>query len=115
MADFACQRCGQCCVALFATLTTEDLHREPRLSKVVVYVSHVGNSVTRQYMLEHNHRWAIRKDHRGGPCPFLRRPKGELARCAIHETRPQICRDYPQGAMCMREEQESASNTKRKS
>jgi Fe-S-cluster containining protein len=28
-------------------------------------------------------------------CPFLRRMTAELAQCAIHATKPDMCRDYP--------------------
>lgn len=95
-----CQRCGQCCHQLSATMTIADMNREPRLWDVAVPIQKVGNPKTRAYMAEKKHPWAIGgKPHRGAPCPFLTAEN----LCGIHETRPQICRDYPQkGAKCLR-------------
>ena len=43
---------------------------------------------------------------RGRPCPFLQRAgPEEEARCAIHDIKPDICRDYPSldhGRHCVR-------------
>jgi Fe-S-cluster containining protein len=70
---------------------------------VAVPIYKVGNPLTRKYMIEKKHLWAIKKTMRGGPCPFLLNNK-----CIIHETRPQICRDYPQDSYCIREQMEKA-------
>jgi len=82
-------------------MTIEDMNREPRLWDVAVPIQNVGNPKTRAFMVEKKHLWAIHKDHRGDPCPFLTAEN----LCGIHETRPQICRDYPQGAKCFKEKQ----------
>ena len=115
MRDFTCQRCGICCHQLSATLTPEDMNREPRLWDVAVPIQNVRNPKTRRYMKEKRHPWAIDKEKRGAPCPFLVQPEGKPAECSIHETRPQICRDYPGKAKCIREERENAPDTKHQS
>ena len=96
---FECKQCGKCCHVLLATMTVEDMNREPRLWDVAVPIQKVGNPKTRAFMAEKKHPWAIGKTHRGSPCPFLS-PGND---CMIYETRPQICRDYPQkGFKCLR-------------
>ncbi len=98
---FECQKCGQCCHQFSITLTLEDMNREPRLWQVAIPIQQVGNPKTRAYMAEKKHTWVIGKSHSGSACPFLA-PNND---CMIYETRPQICRDYPQGAKCIREMQ----------
>ena len=100
MSDLICQQCGKCCHKLSATLTLDDMNREPRLWDFAVPIQKVGNPATRRYMAEKKHPFVIRKEKRGGPCPFLLN-----SLCLIHSTRPQICRDYPQGAKCLRLDQ----------
>ena len=85
-----CKQCGRCCHQFGITLTPEDLNRELRLWEVAVPIQSVGNPKTRRYMIEKKHPFAIRKEKRGGPCPFL----AANNECVIYETRPQICRDY---------------------
>ena len=97
----SCERCGQCCHQLSATLSIADMNREPRLWDVAVPIQHVGNPKTRAFMAEKKHPWAINKAHRGAACPFY------FEGCTIYETRPQICRDYPEnGGTCIKEKQE---------
>lgn len=93
-----CERCGKCCHQLSATMTLQDMNREPRLWEVAVPIHRVGNRKTRRFMLEKGHPFVIGKEKQGGPCPFLTTDN----LCLIYETRPQICRDYPQGAKCVR-------------
>ncbi len=97
-----CERCGQCCHAFAITLSIEDMNREPRLWDVAVPIQYVRNPRTRAFMVKRGHPWVIRKERRGAPCPFL-----ELRNvCWIYETRPQVCRDYPEsGGSCIRENQ----------
>lgn len=59
----------------------------------------------RAFMKERGHGWAIYKPYRGTPCPFLNANN----ECLIYETRPQICRDYPQGIKCIKEMQNICS------
>lgn len=100
MPQHECQQCGKCCHQLSPTLTEADVNREPRLWDYAVPIERVVNPATKQYMAEKKHPFALRKRHRGGPCVFL---ANNL--CVIHSTRPQICRDYPQGAQCLRSDQ----------
>ena len=99
--EFTCRRCAKCCRRFSITLRPEDMSREPRLWQVAVPIQRVGNPVTRAYMAEKQHPWAIGKARAGAPCPFLAATND----CFIYETRPQICRDYPQeGVKCLRYE-----------
>ena len=92
-----CQQCGLCCRNYGITLSLQDMNREPRLWEVVIPIQYVGNPRTRAFMVENKHPFVINKG-RGETCPFLLNNK-----CLIYETRPQICRDYPQkGAKCLR-------------
>ena len=78
------------------------MNREPRLQGYAVPIFEVPPSKTRRYMAEKGHPWLIAKPYRGSPCPFWFESVG----CSIYETRPQICRDYPQeGVVCLGEEQ----------
>ncbi|MDO3380170.1 YkgJ family cysteine cluster protein [Geoalkalibacter halelectricus] len=46
-----------------------------------------------------------KENRRGGRCPFLKRIDGEKAHCAIHDIKPDICREYPSldhGRHCVR-------------
>lgn len=97
-----CQRCGQCCHKFGISLTIEDMNREPRLWEVAVPLERVGNQKMRLFMMQNNYRWVIGgKPYRGAPCVFLQNNE-----CLIYRTRPQICRDYPQEAECIKEVQE---------
>ena len=80
-------------------MTIEDMNREPRLWDVAVPIHKVGNPKTRAFMAEKKHPWVIGgKKKRGDACVFLH-PDNY---CTIYETRPQICRDYPQkGLPCL--------------
>lgn len=96
-----CEQCGQCCKKLSPTLTLEDLRREPKLWQYAVPIDKVGNAKMRRYMMEKNIPYVMNKAGRGLSCPF-QMPNGL---CGIHETRPQICRDYPQQSKCIKEMQ----------
>jgi len=79
------------------------MNREPRLWDVAVPIQRVGNLKTRMFMAEKKNPWVIGgKPHRGAACPFLTAEN----LCGIYETRPQICRDYPQEAKRIRQMQE---------
>ena len=92
-----CKQCGKCCHQFGITLAIEDMNREPRLWDVAVPIQNVGNPKTRAFMAEKKHSWVIGgKKKRGDACPFY------FEGCTIYETRPQICRDYPQkGLPCL--------------
>jgi Fe-S-cluster containining protein len=91
-----CEQCGACCRKFGITLTTADMAREPRLWDVAIGAGQVRNPKTARYMIEHKHPWAIRCG-RGKPCPFLDAEN----HCLIYETRPEICRVYPQNGRCI--------------
>jgi len=101
-----CQRCGKCCCHAGVTLAIEDMSREPRLWDVAVPIQQVGNPKTRAFMAEKKHPWVIGgKKKRGDACVFL---VGN--NCTIYETRPQICRDYPEnGGKCIKEKQDAST------
>lgn len=61
-------------------------------------------------MIEKGYSWAIGKSKKGASCPFL----GVDNKCLIYKTRPQICRDYPQGAKCKRAEREQEEDRARR-
>ena len=98
--DFKCRRCGKCCCQFGITLSISDMNREPRLWDVAVPIQNVGNPKTRAFMAEKKHPWVIGgKEKRGDPCVFLAGTD-----CLIYETRPLICRDYPEnGGKCIGE------------
>jgi Fe-S-cluster containining protein len=96
-----CLRCGQCCHAFGITLSLADMNREPRLWQVAVPIHKVGNPRIRAYMAEKKMPFAIGKPYKGAACPFLDADNS----CMIYETRPQICRDYPQSSKCIRQMQ----------
>ena len=100
----SCEQCGKCCHA-GVTLAIEDMNREPRLFQVAVPIHRVGNPKTRAFMAEKKHPWAINKPHRGAPCPFY------FDGCTIYETRPQVCRDYPEnGGLCIKEKENAPTS-----
>ena len=101
-----CKQCGKCCHAFGITLAIEDMNREPRLWDVSVPIHKVGNPKTRAFMAEKKHPWAIGgKVSLGSPCPFLTAEN----LCGIYETRPQICREYPEnGGKCIKEKQDAS-------
>jgi Fe-S-cluster containining protein len=93
--NLKCIRCAKCCHCFSITFTPEDINREPRLLDFVISIHKVFGKV-KQFMVEKGHPFLLRKQGRGSPCPFLLN-----SLCMIYNTRPQICRDYPQGVKCL--------------
>ncbi|MBI5018081.1 MAG: YkgJ family cysteine cluster protein [Deltaproteobacteria bacterium] len=86
-----CRGCGGCCEAFGHTLAAEegDLARWRREERWDL-LAHVG---------EGGALWV--DPVTGGDldrCPFLERTGPGAARCAIHATKPDMCRDYPDSA-----------------
>ena len=82
-----CVKCGSCCKCFRIVLSLADVNKEPRLQKVMIPIYKILGK-TRRYMAEKKLPFALPK-----PCPFLLSNN----ECSIYETRPQMCRDYPQG------------------
>jgi len=93
-----CRACGMCCEAYGGYLHASpgDIERWRRLGRedLLALVSPYG--------------WIWvdpRHGRRGEPCPFLQRGDDDKALCAIHEIKPDICREYPSldhGRHCVR-------------
>jgi len=100
---FECKRCGKCCVKFTGTLsaTKEDILRWRKEGRddIIAYVYFMGDD------------WGDLFFHpeTGGEihdrCPFLRkiRNKNEY-KCMIEETKPEVCRNYPHGRKCIKNE-----------
>ena len=106
-AEHTCIRCGQCCFAFGITLSLDDMNHEPRLWEYAIPIQQVNNPKTRKFMAENQMPFVIKMNGKGKKCPFLVGQVGHVS-CLIYETRPEICRQYPQdGARCIRQENES--------
>lgn len=104
-----CKHCAKCCHNCAITLTMDDLNREPRLYQYIIPVSQVDNPKTRLFMEENDMPFVINKGGRGKPCPFLMNN-----RCMIYETRPDICKKYPENGHCIKEKEEILCHLLRK-
>jgi Fe-S-cluster containining protein len=92
-----CIKCGKCCRRFGVSLSIDDMNKEPKLWDVAVPIQKINNPKLRKYMIENNHPWAIKLMPVSFACPFLTAQN----LCKIYDTRPQVCRDYPQeGAPC---------------
>jgi Fe-S-cluster containining protein len=93
-----CRACGYCCELFGGYLhaSTADLERWRQLGREDL-LALVGPS---------DWIWIDPQNgRRGAPCPFLQRTESQEARCAIHEVKPDMCRDYPtmdHGRHCVR-------------
>ena len=89
-----CKRCGVCCMVDFIAYVTEkDIERWRREGRRDILE-----------IIEHEHAfWAgdhLLSDVDGrylNRCPFLTW-EGAFHSCAIHETRPEVCRNYEPGS-----------------
>lgn len=97
-----CKKCGKCCYKYGIPVSITDINREPLLLNVTVPFKQVKNPKMRAYMIEKRLPFVIGKTRHGAACPFL--SANNL--CLIYNTRPQICRDYPQETKYIREEKE---------
>jgi Fe-S-cluster containining protein len=92
-----CTRCGKCCTnpSYMGSLqaTSEDVRRWIREGRgdILEWVAILGdeeNPFADLWISETTGEEALR-------CPFVRKDRNRPTyRCAIYETRPQVCRDY---------------------
>jgi Fe-S-cluster containining protein len=90
MAEFACTRCGKCCISLGRHLT-----KERSISAIQHYcrIGITGEIVPVTISPEYREIYA--EGERGELwCPFLRKNPDETFTCTIYETRPRICREF---------------------
>ncbi|MHA2377345.1 MAG: YkgJ family cysteine cluster protein [Candidatus Thorarchaeota archaeon] len=108
-----CKRCGKCCHKFAITFSLEEISREPRLMRSDAFMEWMSvpsqNRHTYEFMRQRNHPFILRKPYRNAPCPFLF-PNKE---CMIYETRPQVCRDFPGGSLCIREYEDAKNHNRR--
>jgi Fe-S-cluster containining protein len=97
----ACNGCGKCCLnsGYMGSLTAskEDVRRWKKEERydILKYVTEIFPGL---YDL-----W-VKDGEESSRCPFVRkRPNQQTYRCTIYETRPEVCRLYPQSAHQMTE------------
>jgi Fe-S-cluster containining protein len=112
MTEFKCRRCGKCCLAFngYLSATTNDIKRwkgEGRtdiLDRVLfttlkedgeIYNSPDGEILSADL-------WSDKERlDEANRCPFLKTDDGKkIYRCTIHETKPDVCREYPTEKRC---------------
>jgi Fe-S-cluster containining protein len=97
MAGFACRQCGHCCRRLDYRheLTPDDVHRWRRMGRLDI-LDWVGESRRPDGSISYQ-IWVVPGTNRfAQTCPFLKQgASNHLWICAIHELKPQICRQYP--------------------
>lgn len=91
--NFKCKRCGWCCRNVNINVSYSDIQRwvkERRLDILnqLSYIDHKDKKKRGFYITE-----TVLAPKRA--CPFLKTKDG-LAICAIYETRPRSCREFPQ-------------------
>jgi len=93
-----CRSCGFCCESYGGYLHASpgDIERWRRLGRedLLALVNAFG-----WIWIDPAH------GRRGDPCPFLQRDAEDKALCAIHEIKPDMCREYPSldhGRHCVR-------------
>lgn len=83
-----CRSCGLCCKSFGGTLkaSPSDIARWQRMGRddLLAQTTELG--------------WLWRDPetgNRGGACPYLKKTDDDRMICAIHDVKPDICRDYP--------------------
>lgn len=100
-----CMRCGKCCPLLhllpLPTVEADDVARWQRQKRKDI-LCRVGEARGPNGTV--HEVWLLPRVDGGGSgggedghCPWLRHTPDGLAACAIHETKPARCRDYPAG------------------
>jgi len=90
---FNCRRCGWCCENIVIDVSYFDIHRWSQENRFDIL-----NEVT--FLDNYPHKgfgsFYFLKTARNPkqPCPFLVKENG-VSSCAIQDTKPQACRDYP--------------------
>ena len=77
-----CEQCGRCCYQHSIIVLDSDLERMAEKLQMPL------RSFITTYLYRDKGKWFIKKTN---PCAFLREDK----RCAIHDARPEVCRDFP--------------------
>lgn len=80
--DFDCLTCANCCRTTSPVLYDKDIERLSRHLKV-----RPGDFVNKYLKIDEEKDYVFQ----GAPCPFL----GEDNLCAVYESRPLACREYP--------------------
>ncbi len=97
MAGFSCRQCGRCCRELDYRdgITAADVERLAALGRkdildwVGISRDSAGNPVYRMWVEPGTNCKAVR-------CPFLKPGRSsDQSRCAIHDVKPEVCRNYP--------------------
>lgn len=98
----ACVRCGKCCVLLhLLTVDADDVARWRREGREDI-LCRVGEArgpdgTTHEVWLSPHADGGGSGGGDDGHCPWLRHTPDGHGLCAIHETKPARCRDYPAG------------------
>ena len=77
-----CEQCGRCCYQDFIIVLDSDLERMAEKLQMPL------RAFITTYLYRDKGKWFIKKTN---PCAFLQEDK----RCAIHDARPEVCRDFP--------------------
>ncbi len=85
-----CSRCGKCCTNPHfqggLSATVEDYER---------WVTEGRLDILSWCDPDIHDLWVRSDGHEASRCPFVRKDRGKPTyTCTIHETRPQVCRDY---------------------
>lgn len=92
--EMECRRCGKCCLADMLDYAAEEererWRREGREDILAMLERHHG-------VWMGDHIVSADDGHTFRGCPFLEWEDG-LTRCAIHETRPRVCRNFQPGS-----------------
>lgn len=90
--DFTCLQCGQCCTNLdySRALTAEDIAMWKKAGRDDLLAWVGKDKADGGYTIWIDPRTGEPQD----PCPFLSMEGGK-AKCAIHDVKPAICREYP--------------------
>jgi Fe-S-cluster containining protein len=91
-----CKRCGECCIIHWGSFepTYEDVTRwrNGERTDILKHLATNSDDLTGQSFV------FVSKS-----CPFLRKDEGQsIYYCAINDTKPFYCRDYPDDGVCER-------------
>lgn len=96
MKCFNCKRCATCCRTLTIEVTASDLRRWFTENRIDI-LEEIGYLPTPDSKRSKGgfyfEKTLMRKDGTKLQCPFL----NDENLCSIYDTRPRICRDYPEG------------------
>ncbi len=100
-----CTQCGKCCLydRYMNTLQIdgEDVKRWRRQRRydILAHIEVMGVSKADPWA----DAWFTKAGHEVRRCPFVRKLRGtDRYTCTIYDTRPQVCREYPQDVRQMR-------------